>query len=291
MSTAPPTAAPPTAPPSSGQAKKSPNLLLVILAVVFFPVSLTYLLLRAVWRGKIQTGIKWAITGFVGLFWLVLLVVSAGSGGNVTSTATSNQPAASSSARAATPSAAAATQPTTTPAPAASLKPSPTPVPKPQFATFQDGTFVVGKDIQPGTYRTRNGSSGCYFARLKGFGGSVDDILANENTDAPAVVTITPTDKGFDSSRCGTWTSDLSAITESRISFTDGDLIVGTDIQPGTYRSTGQSGCYWARLQSFGHTTDDVLANDNTDNPAVVTIAPTDKGFEATRCGTWTLVG
>jgi hypothetical protein len=266
-------------------------VLLVILAIVFFPVSLTYLLLRAVWRSRIQAGIKWAITGGIGLFWLVLLVVSAaGSGGNGTSNTASNQTAASSPARAATPSAAPTAKPTTTPTAAATTKPTPTPPPKPQFATFQDGTFIVGTDIQPGTYRTRSGPSGCYFARLKGFGGSLDDILANENTDAPAVVTIAPTDKGFESSRCGTWTNDLSAITKSRTSFSDGDLIVGTDIQPGTYRSTGQSGCYWARLQSFGHTTGDVLANDNTDNPAVVTIAPTDRGFEATRCGTWALV-
>jgi hypothetical protein len=161
----------------------------------------------------------------------------------------------------------------------------------PSVPHFGDGTFVVGKDIQSGTYRTRTGSSGCYFARLKGFSGSTDDVLANENADAPSVVTIAPSDQGFESRRCGTWTSDLSAITQSRTSFSDGDYIVGTDIQPGTYRSSGQSGCYWARLKGFGHTTDDVLANDNTDSPAVVTIAATDKGFEATRCGTWTLIG
>ena len=59
------------------------------------------------------------------------------------------------------------------------------------------------KDIQPGTYRTRAGSSGCYYERLKGFDGTVDDIIANNDTDAPAVVTISPTDKGFSSADCG----------------------------------------------------------------------------------------
>jgi hypothetical protein len=65
---------------------------------------------------------------------------------------------------------------------------------------------MVGKDIQPGTYRTRTGSPGCYYARLRGFSGSVDDILANDNTDSPAVVTIKASDKGFESQNCGTWT-------------------------------------------------------------------------------------
>jgi type II secretory pathway pseudopilin PulG len=82
----------------------------------------------------------------------------------------------------------------------------PTPTPTQTFATFTDGTFQVGSDIQPGTYRTQTGSPGCYYARLSGFTGTIDDILANNNTDNPAIVTILPSDKGFESKRCGTWT-------------------------------------------------------------------------------------
>lgn len=150
--------------------------------------------------------------------------------------------------------------------------------------------MVVGKDIQPGTYRTRHDSAGCYFARLKGFGGSIGDIIANDNTNARAVVTISATDKGFQSSNCDRWTSDLSAITTSKSSFGDGDFIVGTDMQPGTYRNTASTGCYWGRLRGFGHTIDDIIANDNTDAQAVVTIAASDAGFESSHCGTWTKI-
>lgn len=75
--------------------------------------------------------------------------------------------------------------------------PSPTATPTPTYPHFGDGTYQVGKDIKPGTYRTRVGSSNCYYARLKGFGGTLDDIIANNNTDAPAVVTIAATDKGL----------------------------------------------------------------------------------------------
>jgi hypothetical protein len=151
---------------------------------------------------------------------------------------------------------------------------------------FKDGTYKVGSDIQPGTYRTRISSDGCYWERMADFTGGLDSILANENTDAPAVVTILPTDVGFSSTRCGTWTQDLSAIISSQ-TFGDGTYIVGTDIQPGTYRSSGQSGCYWERMADFTGGMKSILANDNTDTSTIVTILESDKGFSSTRCGTW----
>lgn len=186
----------------------------------------------------------------------------------------------------ATTTQAAATQAQSQPTQAST--PTATPTPKPSFATFGDGTWQVGKDIKPGTYRTRQGSPGCYWARLKGFGGSVGDILANDNTDDPAIVTISSSDKGFDSRGCGTWTSDLSQITSSKTTFTDGMYFVKTDIAPGTYKSSGQTGCYWARLSNFSGGIDSIIANDNTDSPAIVTISSGDKGFESKSCGTWT---
>lgn len=165
---------------------------------------------------------------------------------------------------------------------------APTATPTPSFAHFGDGTFQVGKDIQPGTYRTRSGSPGCYYARLKGFGGTVDDIIANDNTDAPAVVTIAASDKGFQSQDCGTWTQDVSQITKSKTSFEDGMYIIGTDITPGTYKNTGGDTCYYARLSGFGGTIDDIIANDNVSASTIVTIAASDKGFQSNGCGTWT---
>jgi len=155
---------------------------------------------------------------------------------------------------------------------------------------FGDGTHRIGEDIQPGTYRTREGSSGCYYARLSGFGGGVEEILANDNTSDSAIVTIESTDVGFESRRCGTWTQDLSPITTSTTSFKDGAYFVGTDIEPGTYRSSGSSGCYFVRLSGFNGGIENIIANQNTDAPAVVTIDPTDAGFQSKRCGTWTRV-
>ena len=141
--------------------------------------------------------------------------------------------------------------------------------------------FQVGKDIQPGTYRTRVGSTNCYYARLNAF--DTTAIISNDNTDAPAVVTILATDTAFQSQNCGTWTNDLSAITVSKTSFSDGIFIVGTDIMPGTYRNSGSTGCYYARLSAFD--TSAIISNDNTDAVAIVTIVASDKGFQSHNSG------
>lgn len=179
-----------------------------------------------------------------------------------------------------------ATQAASTPSPVATTTNTPTPA----FLTFGDGTYQVGTDIKPGTYRTQSGSTGCYYERLKGFSGTDSDILANNLTDYPAIVTILPTDKGFTSKNCGTWTSDLSQITTSKTTFSDGMYIVGTDIAPGTYKNTASQGCYYARLSGFDNTDNAILANNLTDNTAIVTISASDKGFESHNCGIWTKI-
>ncbi len=222
----------------------------------------------------------WLIIGVV--LAIIVIASAASQKGNTLPNSTASTDVTTSSQSQTTPVVQQPTQPQTQ---ATQSPPSPTV----NYAQFNDGTYTVGKDIQPGTYRTRTASPGCYYERLSGFGGTVGEIIANANTDAPAIVTIKATDKGFSSSNCGTWTKDLSAITTSQTSFDDGMYIVGTDIKPGTYRiRTASPGCYFARLSGFGGTTDEIIANANTDAPAIVTISASDKGFEASSCGTWT---
>ena len=96
-------------------------------------------------------------------------------------------------------------EPGPTPIPEATeAPPTTTPVPGPA-TTFGDGTYIVGVDIQPGTYRNE-GAGSCYWERLSGFGGAIDDIISNDNNDAIAIVAIATSDAGFSASRCGTWT-------------------------------------------------------------------------------------
>lgn len=69
-----------------------------------------------------------------------------------------------------------------------------------------DGTYIVGTDMAPGIWRATSGTN-CYWARLSGFGGTDDEVIAQGLTSeglAP-VVTITATDAGFTSNGCGAW--------------------------------------------------------------------------------------
>jgi hypothetical protein len=162
-------------------------------------------------------------------------------------------------------------------------------------ATFGGGVQIVGVDIDPGTYRTRSPSSSCYWERVSGFGGTLDEVIANAIGDGYYTVTIAATDAGFNSEGCGIWSADLSAVTNPAGPITEnGIYIVGKDIAPGTWRSDGGGGssCYVARLSGFGGTLDEVIANDlTTEGGLVFTIAASDRGFETAGCGTWTKVG
>lgn len=155
---------------------------------------------------------------------------------------------------------------------------------------FFDSTWEVGVEIPPGTYRTTDYTDGCYWARSSSFSGETDDIIANEFGSGFMVATIATRDVAFESSGCGDWTSDLSQVTESDTEFEEGTYIVGTDIRPGTYRSSEADGCYWARLRGFSGELNDIITNDFRDGgQAIVTIKPSDEGFTTSGCGTWTL--
>ncbi|MGQ7787935.1 hypothetical protein SD455_11185 [Nesterenkonia sp. K-15-9-6] len=69
-----------------------------------------------------------------------------------------------------------------------------------------DGVYMVGSDVDPGTYTTEPGSWGCYWARLSGTSGEFHDIITNAFVEGgQALVTIAETDVAFETSGCGTW--------------------------------------------------------------------------------------
>lgn len=72
-----------------------------------------------------------------------------------------------------------------------------------------EGTFVVGSDIKPGTYKTSGPSDSslpnCYWARLKGTSGAFGDIIANGNPGGQTTITISSGDKAFQTSGCADW--------------------------------------------------------------------------------------
>jgi len=75
------------------------------------------------------------------------------------------------------------------------------------------------------------------------------------------------------------------------VAFSDGVHLVGTDIQPGTYKAANSDGgCYWARLKNTDGDFDAIIANGNPSGQAVVTIAKSDGAFQSERCGDWVKV-
>jgi hypothetical protein len=73
----------------------------------------------------------------------------------------------------------------------------------------------------------------------------------------------------------------------------EGRFVVGTDIAPGTYRTTGPSGhldCYWERLKDTSGGTGSIIANNLGRGPATVTIGNSDSAFQTRWCNTWTKV-
>ncbi|WP_329132659.1 hypothetical protein OG552_13725 [Streptomyces sp. NBC_01476] len=168
------------------------------------------------------------------------------------------------------------------------------PAAKPAFKG--DGTFQVGSDIKPGTYRSSGNSDGlCYWERSKDAKGEADSILANDNVTGSSYVTIARTDKFFKSTGCDDWFAVTSAKAGAPKTTMAGDGMfkVGTDIQPGTYKSAGNTddNCYWERSKDALHGLDSIKANDNVTGTAIVTIGASDAYFKSTGCSTWKKTG
>lgn len=166
--------------------------------------------------------------------------------------------------------------------------------PAPRFGTesevFGDGTWIIGIDITPGLFRSVS-TGDCLWQRLNGFGGTRDEILANEIVSNMTItVEISPGDIGFQAEGdCGTFAPAPSPGLETT-NFTPGSWRVGVDIAAGTYSSTGGPGCLWQRLSGFGGAIGDVLASGFANEPTTVTILAGDVGFSADLdCGAWSL--
>lgn len=63
---------------------------------------------------------------------------------------------------------------------------------------FRDGQHLVGRDVQPGTYRASAGGDVCYWERQDEGGDLIDNGFGT-------VATIRSSDFAFQSNRCGTW--------------------------------------------------------------------------------------
>lgn len=69
-----------------------------------------------------------------------------------------------------------------------------------------------------------------------------------------------------------------------------GSWQVGIEVKPGTYTTTAQDHCYWARLKAFDGDFDSIIVNGNlgAGEHGRLTVKKTDKGIELTGDCTWT---
>ena len=182
---------------------------------------------------------------------------------------------------------------TTTPLPSATQAPSATPDPN----LIPAGTYLVGKELQPGLYRGRGGKdfiNSCYWARLKDLKGNPDSVIANENSIGLFYVQVSKSDMVFKTDCKLTFLPALPGpVSPFPQSILPGMYLVGMDIQPGLYK--GQAGadiidsCYWERLKDLSDSQNSIIANENSVGQFQVRIYPGDiavrTGCELTRVG------
>lgn len=186
--------------------------------------------------------------------------------------------------------------------PASQTGTEPEPEPEPEPAGFGAGVWEVDSEIPAGTYVTTVPDGGafdsCYWARLSGFSGDFDDIIANGNlaTGARGRLTLSGSDAGVELSGPCEWV-EVSEAAPADVGDEVGAGVwaVGDEIPAGTYTTDASEGdaldsCYWARLSGFSGDFEDIIANGNIQSGSRgrVEIAASDAGVIFSGDCTWT---
>jgi hypothetical protein len=151
---------------------------------------------------KSRRWLPWVVAA--GTFLLGLVIGSAGSSNSGSPSASADAPQPTVTKTVPGPAGATVAGPTVTQTVPGPVKTVTAPPPGPKAAISEDGVFLVGVDIKPGTYRNGN-EADCYWARLKSTNGDLDAIIANGN-GGNQVITVKKTDKAFETRMCGAWT-------------------------------------------------------------------------------------
>ena len=171
-------------------------------------------------------------------------------------------------------------------------------------APFDDGTYIVNRDIAAGTYiaQATEGET-CYWSRMIGFDGDFFNRINIYSSKGQAIATIRESDAGFRSFGCGTWRKLSADYAQQNALFTpekgdanlltrfsDGTFRVGIDIAAGRYVSidADHPNCRWRRLNDFTWT-NGVVVETIASGIKIVDIAESDVGFASVGCGEWSL--
>jgi len=176
---------------------------------------------------------------------------------------------------------------------------TPTPTSTPTSVIGQ-GVSLVPSETEVGRYRTIVTGGFCLVRRLSSPLDRSEDRI--EQLAWPegeqAIIDIASSDVAFrNDSDCGQWLpigGTPSALRPSN-PFPFGDLLVGIDVQPGTYRTTVPVGgfCLVQRLSGFGGSRTEVIDQQafSEGESGFIEIEATDVGFHNdSDCGTWSRV-
>lgn len=157
-----------------------------------------------------------------------------------------------------------------------------TPVPSPakQEAGIKSGMYKVGQDMPPGEYKlfsTGSLTGLSYFEVAKDSSNKLESIVANDNFDSFTYVTVSEGQyfKFSDSHAVPADQAEKSGPVEGR--YAGGMYKVGVDIPAGEYKvfpdedSTLGYG-YYEITTSSRHVLDDIVANDNFEDPRYITV-------------------
>lgn len=144
---------------------------------------------------------------------------------------------------------------------------------------IEAGTYVVGDEIAPGTYRVAG-----YWARLDAALEIIDNDLVSG--DGFSLVNVLDTDSFIEISQEAVALADVPSIDPIALGFDTGTYLVGADIAPGQYRVTATgSSAYAARLDA----TLEIIDNDLNQGSVIVIVEPGD--FALSYSGTLELIG
>ncbi|WP_018331135.1 DUF4190 domain-containing protein [Actinomycetospora chiangmaiensis] len=82
--------------------------------------------------------------------------------------------------------------------------------------------------------------------------------------------------------------SSSSAVSLPAGTYVAGTYAVGSEIQAGTYSTTGSQWCYWARLSSADGELSSINANDNVQGSSTMVVKSSDQYIEFSGTCTWT---
>ena len=148
--------------------------------------------------------------------------------------------------------------------------------------TFGDGAWFVGSEVEPGAYRTATATDECEQQRL---GDRSHDGIRIARW---AAVLIDPEDVAFTTSGCGIWEQEPSPPVEPGQPFGDGAWFVGSEVEPGRYRTTTPTEeCEWGRVVAGGYGDDSWYSSFAM---AIAVIEPDDAVFVSGGCGEWSRI-